>query len=165
MTDRGALQLAAKQVAELTGGSLDVLINNAAYASHLTMPRFLDEFGDREGTDQLDKDLETSWKVNVLGTIYTNNAFLPLIKNGKEKKIITLSTGMSDLQFTNDLGIWESAPYSISKAATNIVSAKYGARYKEEGILCFCISPGVVDTNAAAGTSFVMNILCLGLAD
>jgi NAD(P)-dependent dehydrogenase (short-subunit alcohol dehydrogenase family) len=147
------LRAAAAQVAQLTGGSLDILINNAAYVSHLTTGKFLDEFEDDTAAAELDDDLQTAWTINVVGTIYCINAFLPLIKKGAVKKVLTISSGMGDLEFVNNLGIWESAPYSMSKAAVNIAVAKYGARYKDEGILFISMSPGVVDTGATKGKS------------
>ena len=152
ITDRQALKTARDQVKKITGGSLDYLINNAAYVSHLTVGKFLDDFDD--DSKSLDDDIWTAFNTNVMGVIYTTNAFLPLVKKSSIKKVVTLTSGMGDVDFTNSLGIWESAPYSISKAAVNIAVAKYSARYKSEGILFFSISPGVVDTAAAAGKSF-----------
>ncbi|KAJ9608848.1 hypothetical protein H2200_006619 [Cladophialophora chaetospira] len=148
ITDREALKAARDQVKELTGGSLDYLINNAAYVSHLTTGKFLDEFED--DSNSLEDDMWTAFNTNVVGVINTINAFLPLVKKSAIKKVVTLTSGMGDLDFVNSLGIWESAPYSMSKAAVNIAIAKYSARYKSEGILFFSISPGVVDTAAAA---------------
>jgi len=148
IVDRKALAAAAQQVAKLTGGSLDYLINNAAYVSHLTTGKFIDEFADDQAA--LDEDFSIAWNTNVIGVINTINAFLPLVKKSSIKKVVTLTSGMGDLDVVNGLGVWESAPYSISKAAVNVASAKYGARYKDEGILFLAISPGVVDTGAAA---------------
>ncbi|KAH0841660.1 hypothetical protein AYO21_01106 [Fonsecaea monophora] len=147
ITDRQSLNAARDVVKTLTGGSLDYLINNAAYVSHLTTGKFLDEF--ENDPAPLDEDIKTAFETNVVGVIYTINAFLPLIKKGRVKKVVTLTTGMADLDFVNELGVWESAPYSMSKAAVNIAVAKYSARYKEDGILFVSISPGVVDTAAA----------------
>lgn len=152
ITDRPALAAARTQVEKLTGGSLDYLINNAALVSHLTTGRFLDDFANDEKA--LDDDLEASWTINVLGVVYTINTFLPLLKKSSIKKVVTLSTGMADLEFINSMGIWESAPYAMSKAAVNVAIAKYAAKYKDDGILFFSISPGVVDTGAAAGKFF-----------
>lgn len=39
-----------------------------------------------------------------------------------------------------------SAPYSISKAAVNMVNAKYAVQYKPEGFVFLALSPGLVDT-------------------
>lgn len=38
------------------------------------------------------------------------------------------------------------APYAISKAALNIMVAKLGAEYEEQGILFISLCPGLVDT-------------------
>jgi NAD(P)-dependent dehydrogenase (short-subunit alcohol dehydrogenase family) len=78
--------------------------------------------------------------------INTINIFLPLLKKGKTKKVITLSTGLADLDLTINSEFVTSAPYSISKAAVNMVNAKYAAQYKPEGFVFLAISPGLVDT-------------------
>ncbi|KIW99169.1 uncharacterized protein Z519_00832 [Cladophialophora bantiana CBS 173.52] len=38
-------------------------------------------------------------------------------------------------------------PYSISKAAMNIMMGKFSASYKKEGILFMAVSPGAVDSD------------------
>ena len=37
-------------------------------------------------------------------------------------------------------------PYSVSKAAVDMVTAKYAARFKDENLLFVSISPGVINT-------------------
>lgn len=97
----------------------------------------------------MEKDLRDSFDINVLGAIKTINAFLPLIKKGTVKKVITISSGMADLELINDLEIPVGAPYSISKGAVNVAMAKYNAVFKQEGILFLSISPGMVATERA----------------
>lgn len=97
----------------------------------------------------MEKDLRDSFDINVLGVIKTINAFLPLIKKGTVKKVITISSGMADLELINDLEIPVGAPYSISKGAVNVAMAKYNAVFKQEGILFLSISPGMVATERA----------------
>lgn len=53
---------------------------------------------------------------------------------------------MADLDFTLNFSIATAAPYSISKAAVNMLVAKYHNAYKEEGMLFMGISPGLVAT-------------------
>jgi NAD(P)-dependent dehydrogenase (short-subunit alcohol dehydrogenase family) len=84
--------------------------------------------------------------VNVVGTVYTINAFLPLLKNGALKKVITLSTGAGDLDFTFAAKYAINAPYSVSKAALNMVNSKYAVRYADEGFIFAAVSPGLVNT-------------------
>lgn len=58
---------------------------------------------------------------------------------------------MADLDLVNQFSIAISSPYSISKAATNALIAKYNAALgKSEGILFIAISPGLVDTSEGA---------------
>jgi len=150
ITDAKALASAADEVATITGGTLDVLINNAA----LIAPKsaFLDVT--QQTPDELQEDLMTTFQANVVGVAHTINAFLPLIRKGQLKKIVTLSSGMADLDLINDYDIAVAGPYSVSKAATNALMAKYHAAVgKKEGICCFCISPGYVQTSAEQPTT------------
>lgn len=39
-----------------------------------------------------------------------------------------------------------SGPYSVGKAAANMVVTKFGAEYARQGVLFMSICPGVVDT-------------------
>ena len=96
------------------------------------------------------KDLQANFDTNVIGVINTVSAFIPLLRNGQEKKVLTLSTGMADADLVNDFELGIAPSYSISKAALNMAIAKYNAEYKSEGILFMAVSPGVVDTGEKA---------------
>jgi len=150
ITNAKAIQAAADETAEITGGSLDILINNAAYVSRQSAWSTVAD----DSPESLEEDLMSSFKANVVGVAHTINAFLPLIKKGQGKKVITLSTGMADLDLVNRFSIPIAGPYSISKAATNMLVAKYNAALgKSEGILFMAISPGLVDTSEGAPMS------------
>ena len=113
----------------------------------------------------LEKELLDAFTINVVGVTKTITAFLPLIKQSKIKKVISISTGMADLgkhfiafirgqrmltrlaDMVNQFSVAMSAPYSVSKAALNLVVAKYNAAYAAQGILFMSISPGFVDTS------------------
>lgn len=144
ITDYKALQKAAEETSKITGGSIDLLINNAAIVSDVSRWRTLVDFEPQV----LEEDLTSSFQINVVGVAHTINAFLPLIRKGGWKKVITISTGMADPDLINNFGISIASPYSISKAAVNTLIAKYNATFgKTEGILFMAISPGLVDTN------------------
>ncbi|KAJ7814543.1 hypothetical protein B0H14DRAFT_2604048 [Mycena olivaceomarginata] len=144
ITDVKALELAANEVSEATGGKLDFLINNAAKSNH---PGFtLDGFPSPEAVEY---DLLDNFKTNTIGVVHTTNAFLPLLKNGSVKKVISISSGISDLGLTL-LGEIAAEPcYAISKAALNMVVAKYAAQYRAEGFTFLAICPGLVSTSMA----------------
>ncbi|KAJ8612772.1 hypothetical protein MRB53_037243 [Persea americana] len=141
------LQAAAKSVSEITGGSLDILINNGAYLdtanaaippSQLTEPDHLQTF-----LDAMNKSVDT----NVIGAIYVTNSFLPLIEQGKEKKIVHISTGNGDTDIVIGSGTAALLPYSASKAMLNNVVAKYGVELQPKGIHVVGISPGFVNNH------------------
>ncbi|KLO19981.1 NAD(P)-binding protein [Schizopora paradoxa] len=143
ITDFVALKKASKDIGELTGGKLDVLINNAAFVDDKRFGISLDDYTD----DQLvEDDLVHAFKINTVGVVHTINAFLPLLRGGSLKKVVTLSTGIADTDFTLGSEFSVGAPYSISKAAVNMAVVKYAVKYKSEGFTFLCISPGVVNT-------------------
>lgn len=53
---------------------------------------------------------------------------------------------MADVNLINESEVEVAGPYSASKAAANVVIAKYNAAHKNEGILFLSISPGYVAT-------------------
>ncbi len=78
--------------------------------------------------------------------MHTINSFLPLLRAGTLKKVITLSSGGGDLDFTLKSGFASHVAYCVSKAALNMVNAKYAAEYAEQGFIFLALSPGFVST-------------------
>lgn len=149
ITDNKTLEYAAAEISRSTGSSLDYLINNAAFVESERAGLTLDSYSSEE---LLTEDLLQSFNVNVVSVIHTINIFLPLLKNGKAKTVVTLSTGLADLDMTVASELTTSGPYSITKAAVNMVNAKYAAQYKPEGFIFLAISPGLVNTSTRAPT-------------
>ncbi|KAK4450298.1 NAD(P)-binding protein [Podospora aff. communis PSN243] len=143
ITSYPALQAAAAATAEITGGALDVLIGNAGI-----VPLFdnFDSFrtlaADPEGITKWMRELN---EVNVLGNIHLFNLFTPLLLKGTLKKALVISTGLADPELTNNFDISNAPLYSASKAAVNMVVSKFNAEYKQDGLLFFSMSPGMVD--------------------
>lgn len=87
--------------------------------------------------------------VNVLGTIHAINAFLPLLKASsatRTVRVVALTSALADLDSTLVTGFAGQPVYSISKAAVNMVIAKYAVRLREENFVFLAISPGLVNT-------------------
>jgi NAD(P)-dependent dehydrogenase (short-subunit alcohol dehydrogenase family) len=99
-----------------------------------------------EDAKALEDNLNTYFQTNVVGNIHLFNIFLPLIKIGQTKKIVTISTGMADIDVAVDLELVTGAAYSISKAAMNMAIAKFHAEFKPEGIIFIGVCPGNVNT-------------------
>ena len=144
MIDHHTLTTAAAEAAKITSGSLDYLIVNGVYYSSTTAIPPTSFIG-RE--DLLRNDMIASFNVNVIGVMFTINAFLPLIRNGSVKKIIVMSTGLADPDFALKFGMPTSVTYSTTKAALNIVVLKYALELKSDGIIVLALSPGVVNTS------------------
>lgn len=89
--------------------------------------------------------LET-FKINAIGNVHLFNLYLPLVRKGNVKKVITISTGMADDELTSKYGLDQAGPYSMSKAAMNTAVAKFDAAHRKDGILFMGICPGMVDT-------------------
>jgi NAD(P)-dependent dehydrogenase (short-subunit alcohol dehydrogenase family) len=54
---------------------------------------------------------------------------------------------LGDIEFTLKSGFSAHVTYSASKAAVNMVNAKYANEFREAGFLFLAISPGYVDTS------------------
>ncbi|EGO05292.1 hypothetical protein SERLA73DRAFT_174375 [Serpula lacrymans var. lacrymans S7.3] len=148
ITDNKTLKAAAAEISKVTGGSLDHLINNAAYAGEEARDRIkydLDEFPAHMEED-LTRDLSHSFNVNAIAVVHTINIFLPLLRNGNAKKVITISTGLADTDFIVKSETYATSSYSISKAAVNMVVAFYAAKFKSQGFVFLALSPGLVNT-------------------
>ncbi|RYP20558.1 hypothetical protein DL765_002715 [Monosporascus sp. GIB2] len=140
LTNYDSLKTAADETSAIAGGSLDYLIANAAIMTPVDEFSPIGEISPKDAADALNKTIGT----NVIGNIYLINVFLPLILKGNTKKIITISSGMADIDFINQFDIQIAALYSASKAASNVITAKYSAQYKKQGVL-FIMSPEQVE--------------------
>jgi NAD(P)-dependent dehydrogenase (short-subunit alcohol dehydrogenase family) len=138
------IQKAADATATITSGTLDYLIANAGYIPKRSS---LDPFSVlSQEPHHLTEELLDTFKTNVVGNVHLFNIFLPLVLKGNVKKVVTISSGMADLDLVVKHGVEEAGPYSISKAAMNMVAAKFQAEYEKHGVLFLSISPGLVDT-------------------
>ncbi|KAJ7837343.1 hypothetical protein B0H14DRAFT_2362409 [Mycena olivaceomarginata] len=142
ITDAKALKLAANEVSKATNDKLDYLINNAGKTNHPGLT--IDQFPDPE---VLEHDLLDLFRTNTIGAVHCTNAFLPLLKNGSIKKVICISSGLGDPDVTVATQAVGEPSYSISKAALNMVVAKYAAQYKADGFTFLALSPGMVKTS------------------
>jgi len=152
ITDVPSLKAAAEETAKITGGSLDVLINNAAYQDPQHSFHSILEFPNE---DSLIESFNACWKTNVLGPILTTNAFLPLLRKGTLKKVLNLDTGVADAEMNLKADLAGQTAYCVSKAALEMVGVKYAIALKAEGFTFLSISPGLVNTAEAPRTPHV----------
>lgn len=98
-----------------------------------------------KGEQVLEDTSAKLFQTNATGNIYLFTYFMPLVLKGKAKKVIAISSGHGDLDFINKLEVENSSLYAASKAALNVIVAKFNAQYKQDGVLFVSMSPGVVD--------------------
>lgn len=96
-------------------------------------------------------------RVNVLQQISTINAFLPLIREGEMKKIIYITSAIGHIDLNRVCELPGFLGYSVSKAAGNIVMAKYSVELKQEGIKTLSLAPGWVQTDTGKLSKQVHN--------
>jgi NAD(P)-dependent dehydrogenase (short-subunit alcohol dehydrogenase family) len=137
VTDDASVAQAAKEVAAATGGSLDVLVNNAGISG-----RFADI------ADITAADVEEVFAVNVLGPVRTFHVFLPLLRKAPAGVVVNVSSGLGSHAVTSDPERIESsfqAPaYTSSKAALNMLTTQWAAAVPELRINC--VDPGYTAT-------------------
>ncbi|KAK7750932.1 hypothetical protein SLS62_007064 [Diatrype stigma] len=127
ITDYDGLKRAAAETSTITGGAIDYLIANAGYVS------------------LFDEDARKLFDINVIGNIHLFNLFVPLLLKGNVKKAIVISSGHADIDMIAKYELANAPLYSASKAAMNVIVAKFHAQYKKDGILFLAISPGAVE--------------------
>jgi NAD(P)-dependent dehydrogenase (short-subunit alcohol dehydrogenase family) len=120
--------------AELKGQALDLLINNAGVGG----PR-----GDRLG------DLDyAAWarvlEANTLGPMRVVEAFVDHVASGRDKRIVTITSGMGSIADNTSGG---SYAYRSSKAAVNMVMKSLAIDLAPRGITCIVMNPGWVRTD------------------
>ncbi|KAL2204529.1 NAD(P)-binding protein [Sarocladium strictum] len=143
LDDPATIPGAVEGTSKITGGKLDYLIANAGVGgSHYGAK--ISELAQKP--QDLEKDFVDTFRTNVVGVAQIIGAFMPLVLKGTAKKVFALSTGLGEVEFTRENDMWMASSYSVSKAALNMVIAKFSAEFREQGVLFLAISPGVVDT-------------------
>ncbi|KAF7955255.1 uncharacterized protein EAE97_000514 [Botrytis byssoidea] len=115
-TSRSSVQEAEKQVAALLDGKgIDVLINNAA----MLTPWFLRD------------DLDSVLNSNVTSAHIVTSTFLPLLKQGAQKKVINMSSSGGSIERSPVYSTMAIPAYKVSKAALNILTVQYTQSYAD----------------------------------
>lgn len=143
-------QTAASETAAITGGAVDVFIANAAIG--IPVNQLLSEEA-TSNPDLFEKNMNDTFRINVVGTIQAVAYFGPLVVKSTLKKIVVISSGIGDINFILQSGMDMQSPYAISKAAVNMAVAKFHLEYRPQGVTVFAISPGLVDTEFATDPS------------
>lgn len=123
------------QAAESLGdGPLDVLVNNAAV--------FPGE--GHEPFESMDFEwFHQAFDANVVGVARVTRAFLPHLRRSVHPRVANISSGAGSISEKEDFDYY---PYSVSKAALNMLTRALSAEFRTTGIIVTAISPGWVRT-------------------
>lgn len=113
------------------------ILSHPFYSRILTATT-IDNDNSSPDTKSLLTDFNAAFSTNVLGPVLTTNAFLPLLKKGSLKKVLTLSSGFGDEEFNLKAGTWQQSAYCASKAALDMVNVKFARKH--------LLSPSCVDS-------------------
>jgi NAD(P)-dependent dehydrogenase (short-subunit alcohol dehydrogenase family) len=143
VTDPGSVAAAAKSIGD-GSGRLDILVNNAGVLVGWGRP------GDLSVAD-----VRQSFETNVFGVVAVTNAMLPLLRRGRDARIVNVSSSMGSMtRVAAPGGGIPMMAYSASKAALNGLTVAYAADLREAGIAVNAADPGycATDLNNHTGT-------------
>jgi NAD(P)-dependent dehydrogenase (short-subunit alcohol dehydrogenase family) len=124
---------AARKTIEGRVERLDLLFNNAG-----VYPK-----GER-GLDELDtSEVSRAFEVNAVGPIVIVKTFLPLLRRGRDKRLVQITSLMGSIADNGSGGSWA---YRVSKAALNMVVRNLGHELGPEGFVSVAVHPGWVQT-------------------
>jgi 3-oxoacyl-[acyl-carrier protein] reductase len=120
---------AAERIAELAGGDVDVLVNNAG----TSFARSLDELTDEDWNGQ--------WELHVMASMRLMRAFAPgMAERGWGRIVNVASSAGKRPSLTN-------AAYSVTKAAQLSLSRVFADTYAAKGVLVNAVAPGAVGSS------------------
>ncbi|MEU8222118.1 SDR family oxidoreductase [Kribbella sp. NPDC048915] len=140
VTDQASVRAAAGWVAA-EYGRLDVLVNNAAI-----IPA-----GDTAVSEVEADVLRSTFETNVIGLVGVTQAFLPLLRNAGEARIVNLSSALASFALVGDRWSRMSTvllfAYNASKAAVNMATVMLANELRGTGILVNAADPGQCATD------------------
>ena len=132
VTSEVSVRAAAETAADVLGGSLDVLINNAGYLEAW-----------KPIAESTPSEWWRTWEVNIKGTYLAAHYFLPLLLKSETKTIINISSGGAHVLFPGASG------YQTTKFALCRLTEFIDKEYYQQGLITISLHPGGVRTELA----------------
>lgn len=114
--------------------SVDILINNAG-----VLPE-----GEERLSDVSTDTMAKAFDVNVVGPLRVTQSLLPLVRKGRQKKIVYVSSQMGSVAL-NTTG--KAYSYRVSKSALTMLSKNVALELYREGIISLALHPGWAQTD------------------
>jgi NAD(P)-dependent dehydrogenase (short-subunit alcohol dehydrogenase family) len=129
-------------------GKLDVLINNAGYATIPPNPS--------KDADGYRAAFQAIYDVNVTSVALCTALFLPLLRKSPNARVINVSSGRASMQTlaSGTMSTTVSMPYSVSKVALNALTVEMSRYEENKGVVFQLVNPGHCKTefNGYRGT-------------
>lgn len=133
VADTASIQSAVREVQKETD-ALDMLINNAGIN-----PKGIQSLG------QIEVDtMMNVFQVNTVGALMVTKGFLPLLENGRRKRIVNVSSQVGSMAWKEGGGGYA---YAASKAGMNMITRCLAADLKSQGFITITLHPGWVQTD------------------
>lgn len=129
----------AKFVQSKTGGNLDCVIPNAAYAPPVKLRMHLDE----------PEDVQRAFDVNAMGTFHAVHYFVPMLLSSKGGKGAKQFIAVGSMASAIRKGHIANMGYCVSKMAQTRMIEYVAEQYSSEGLWACCVHPGAVNTEMA----------------
>jgi len=151
VTDRVSIATAAERIrAEF--GRLDLLVNNAAISNTRRGSLSLQEYAKITLASNASLDeVRAVWETNVFGVLAVYQAMLPLLRQSRDARIVSVSSGVGSLA-TNarpafPYHAFYGPVYPASKAALNAITLAMMVELESTDIKVNLVSPGFTKTN------------------
>ncbi|KAI1375691.1 PLC-like phosphodiesterase [Hypoxylon crocopeplum] len=139
VTDHKSVDGAAAQVKK-NFGHVDIVINNAG------------KLGTSLIVDSNPDEWWKIWQVNLVGPYLVSRAFIPLLLEGTDKTIITVSSVGAHV-ISPSLSAYQTSKLAVLRLSEFIV-----AEYGDKGILSYCIHPGNIPTDMVSEIGGIDNL-------
>lgn len=133
--NEGAAVIGAAHEVQGQFSSLDCLVNNAAV---------FPEQGHESITEMDLRSFREAFETNVLGVARVSRAFMGLLEQGTNPRVVNISSGVGSILHKKDFNYYA---YSTSKAALNMLTRALAAEFKSRGICVVALTPGWVRTD------------------
>jgi len=146
VTDDASVRKAREEIGKKTD-ILDVLINNAGINGGS------DPYTALEAKPE---EFQAAFDTNVIGTARVTKAFIDLLRNSNNPRIVNLSTSVGSLTLQSDLN-WPAynyakyAVYAASKAALNMYTIHLAYELRDTSFKVNVVCPGLTSTDFTFG--------------
>ncbi|RSH89983.1 hypothetical protein EHS25_001316 [Saitozyma podzolica] len=133
---------ASENISAVTGGRVDVLINNAGgwFGAGATSSKDMSKSTPDEWSD--------AYKLNTVGPVFFTKALLPLLEKSAVKQVVNISSFLGNTGFHEATdGGFGYISYSVAKGALNFATLKYHLQLKDQGYTFITLNPGYVATD------------------